>query len=69
MKSKMQKFSSKKSGAKGKSGLPSKDQYRKLQEKRKKPKETDDAEIETLTSTLWPPLGEKKEVSMSALSF
>ncbi|KAK3802741.1 hypothetical protein RRG08_012256 [Elysia crispata] len=35
--------------------------FRKIQEKRKKKKETDDPEIEALSTRLWPPFGHPKE--------
>ncbi|XP_005109281.2 probable ATP-dependent RNA helicase DDX10, partial [Aplysia californica] len=58
MKAKMQKFSSRKD----KTALPKKRQFNKIQEKRKKQKKvTDDAEIEALSSKLWPNFDEEKE--------
>ncbi|RUS88385.1 hypothetical protein EGW08_003841 [Elysia chlorotica] len=58
MKGKMQKFS----GAKKKTVATKRTKdFRKIQEKRKKKKETDDPEIEVLSSRLWPPFGHPKE--------
>lgn len=56
----MQKFSLTK---KKKSG-PTKQSanFKKIQEKRKKKKETDDPEIEALTARLWPSFDQAKEV-------
>ena len=59
MKSKMQKFS----GSKKKTVATKRTKdFRKIQEKRKKKKETDDPEIEALSTRLWPPFGHPKEV-------
>lgn len=59
MKSKMQKFDLKKDTNKKK--RPHKKEFRKVQEKRKKKVVTDDAEIEALSATLWPPFDQKGE--------
>ena len=59
MKSKMQKFS----GAKKKTAATKRTKdFKKVQEKRKKKKETDDFEIDALSTRLWPPFGHPKEV-------
>ena len=60
----MQKFRSKRD----KVNLPKKGQLKKIQDKRKKPKVSDDAEIEKLSSILWPNFDEEKKASSSAHS-
>ncbi len=57
----MQKFKLKKDTSKGKKGSHKKE-FRKVQEKRKKKVESDDAEIATLSSRLWPSFEEKSKV-------
>ena len=58
MKSKMQKFSSKRD----KVNVPKKKNFKKIQEKRKKEKNTDDAEIEAISAILWPNVDQEKKV-------
>jgi len=65
MKSKMQKFSSKRD----KVNVPKKKNFKKIQEKRKKEKNTDDAEIEAISAILWPNVDqEKKELPPSSIN-